>query len=46
MMAGTRNTRDGQVPKYFYATGGWGRETVIYAYTHEESLTWATWAWV
>jgi len=36
MMAGTRNTRDGQVPKYFYATGGWGRETVIYAYTQEE----------
>lgn len=36
MMAGTRNTMDGQVPKYFYATGGRGRETVIYAYTHEE----------
>ncbi|MEV4989683.1 hypothetical protein [Pseudarthrobacter sp. LMD1-1-1.1] len=35
-MAGTGNTRDGQVPKYFYATGGWGRETVIYAYTEEE----------
>lgn len=35
MMAATRNTRDGHVPKYFYATGGRGRETVIYAYTQE-----------